>query len=140
MPEKSTMTQLHFINTSGQQQLLGTGCFHPCVPQNSPSSWRWADAAVQDREVSSASQAHSFHCKKNSPGTMGRIQRKCYLLQVTIQTILSQSLEIQLPKRRNDYVFYSQSFVSILGFSASLEKPLQHVTAERSMNSVKHTL
>lgn len=44
--------------------------------------------------------------------------------------IVPKGLEIQLPKRRNNYVLCSQSFVSILGFSASLEEPLQHVTAK----------
>lgn len=44
--------------------------------------------------------------------------------------IVPKGLEIQLLKRRNDYVLYSQSFVSILDFSASLEEPLQHVSAK----------
>lgn len=44
--------------------------------------------------------------------------------------IVPKGLEIQLPKRRNDYVLYSQSFASILGFSASLEEPLQHVAGK----------
>lgn len=44
--------------------------------------------------------------------------------------LVPKGLEIQLPKRRNDYVLYSQSFVSILGFSASLEEPLQRVTGK----------
>lgn len=46
-------------------------------------------------------------------------------------------LEIQLLKRRNNYVLYSQSFVSILDFSTSLKKSLQHVSAKWSMPSVK---
>lgn len=44
--------------------------------------------------------------------------------------IVPKGLEIQLSKRRNDYVLYSQSFASILGFSASLEEPLQHATGK----------
>lgn len=114
MPEISIMTQLRFINTSRQKWLLGNKVL-PSSYTTKFSLFLGSGQMQQSRtEKLMMPPIHTASITENQPWDYGQDLKETFIASSdNSNNFVPNSLETQLLMKRNEYVLYFQSFVSI---------------------------